>query len=89
MERGYPVKLDYLKMTENKIVLISIFTMIVYFISLRRYMYDIHFFDDNPNFNVYIIKNKITSPDKLYDFNEAGYAFNSNLSSDFEFVFVR
>ena len=37
----------------------------------------------------YIIKNKITSPDKLYDFNEEGYAFNSNLSSDPEFVFVR
>ena len=37
----------------------------------------------------YIIKNKITSPDRLYDFNEAGYTFNSNLSSDSEFVFVR
>jgi cytoplasmic iron level regulating protein YaaA (DUF328/UPF0246 family) len=37
----------------------------------------------------YIIKNKITSPDRLYDFNDSGYAFNSNLSSDTEFVFVR
>ena len=24
----------------------------------------------------YIIKNKITSPDKLYDFKDGGYAFN-------------
>ena len=37
----------------------------------------------------YIIKNKITSPDKLYDFKDGGYAFDSNLSSDSEFVFVR
>ncbi len=37
----------------------------------------------------YIIKNKITSPNKLVDFNEGGYAFDSELSSNSEFVFVR
>jgi len=37
----------------------------------------------------YILQNKITDPEELLGFNEDGYYFNSNLSSDKELVFTR
>ena len=37
----------------------------------------------------YIIKNKINSYKKLIDFSKEGYAFDKELSSNSEFVFVR
>jgi cytoplasmic iron level regulating protein YaaA (DUF328/UPF0246 family) len=37
----------------------------------------------------YIIKNKITSANKLQNFNDGGYTFEKEISSESEFVFVR
>lgn len=37
----------------------------------------------------YAIKNKITKPEKLKEFNEAGYTYNDRLSKDNKWVFTR
>jgi cytoplasmic iron level regulating protein YaaA (DUF328/UPF0246 family) len=37
----------------------------------------------------YIIKNKITSAKKLQNFDNDGYTFEKEISSESEFVFVR
>jgi hypothetical protein len=37
----------------------------------------------------YIIKNRITNPRKIKEFNEAGYSFNPELSERFKWIFTR
>ncbi len=37
----------------------------------------------------YIVKNKITSPDKLKEFKEEGYSFNKELSTEKDWIFTR
>lgn len=39
--------------------------------------------------SAYIIKNKITDPDAIKDFDDDGYAYNKKLSSSKEWVFTR
>lgn len=37
----------------------------------------------------YVIKNKIDTVDKLKEFNDFGYSYNLDLSTDSELVFTR
>jgi cytoplasmic iron level regulating protein YaaA (DUF328/UPF0246 family) len=39
--------------------------------------------------SAYILKNKLTAPEKIKDFNEAGYRYNPELSTDSDWVFTR